>query len=452
MLISIVIVVATVARTTFDTATAWKDHDRFSNVTSHHTVEDQQCKDIRGGLDYVGQIDQDLQVFSENGIDEAAHDEALKKIDHCVMVHIRDNRIFVEFKNKEHERYLDPKGLHRWRDQLQVLLKASCLARLPDVDFVLFLPDKIPPNYPPDRPFFHFQKKRNGPGILIPYSSHYKDLGKFQKAIEHEKKYEWDEKESKLFWRGSTTGGGIYNRTNWDSFPRSRLVLACEDLKETCDAAFIKIVQFDSEGTKKIMNNKFSLKDPISMENHNKYKYVAWLDGNGPCSGRSEKLVSGNSLLFKQESEYVEFYYSGLKPRQHYMPLKADMSDLVDQLAWARSHDDEARKMASQMHDFSNQLSPESIACYLQGLLERYASLLTYDLKPLAELRDARPVLPGDDYGTTCRNSIYACEEYLLVRNASVDSRTALLGDKGMVPEQCMHFHPMFKFQMKDHR
>jgi hypothetical protein len=193
------------------------------------------------------------------------------------------------------------------------------------------------------------------------------------------------------------------------------------------------------------MNKKFSLMDPISMEDHNKYKYVAWLDGNGPCSGRSEKLVSGNSLLFKLESEYVEFYYSGLKLRKHYMPLKADMSDLVDQLAWARSHDDEARKMASQMHDFSNQLSPESIACYLQGLLERYASLLTYDLKPLAELRDARPVLPGSDYGATCHNPIYACKEYLLVRNETVDSRLALLGDKSTVPEQCI------KSQMKDH-
>jgi hypothetical protein len=90
------------------------------------------------------------------------------------------------------------------------------------------------------------------------------------------------------------------------------------------------------------------------MEDHNKYKYVAWLDGNGPCSGRSEKLVSGNSLLLKQENQYIEFYYSGLKAGKHYMSIKADMSDLGSQLAWARLHDDEARKMASQMHDFSH--------------------------------------------------------------------------------------------------
>lgn len=78
--------------------------------------------------------------------------------------------------------------------------------------------------------------------------------------------------------------------------------------------------------------------------------------------------------------------------------------------------------MASQMHDFSHQFSSESIAYYLQGLPERYAYLLTHDLKPLAELRDARPVLPGSDYGATCRNPIYACHEYLLVRNATVGS------------------------------
>jgi hypothetical protein len=431
---------------------ATSDPERILDVPSHQQIEDQQCKDIRRGLDYIGQIDQDLQVFSSNGIAEATLDETLNEIHRGVMVHIRDNRIFVEFKNNtEHFRYLNPHGLHRWRDQLQVFMKASCFARLPDVDFVLFLPDKIPEGFPLNLPFFHFQKKRNSPGILIPYASHVEDLGKFQKAIERDTKYSWNEKESKLFWRGSTTGGH-YNRTNWDSFPRSRMVLLCEeqDIREMCDAAFIGFEQVDSE-MKAFLTKKFSLKDPISLEDHNKYKYVAWLDGNGPCSGRSEKLVSGNSLLFKQESEYIEFYYSGLKPQKHYMSIKSDMSDLGSQLAWARSHDDEAQKMASQMHEFSHQLSSESIACYLEGLLERYASLLTYDLKPLAELRDARPVLPGSDYGVTCRNPIYACKEYLLVRNATVDSRVALLGEKNMVPEQCMHFCPMFKSQLNDH-
>jgi hypothetical protein len=467
--LSILVMVVMVLNTTVDTS-VWKDHnrvlekadsecmfcdtsvitddrERFLDDTSEPRVPD-RCKDIRAGLDYMGQIDQDLQAFSTNGINEATLDKALNEIHRGVMVRIRDNRIFVEFKNnKELDGYLDPKGLHRWRDQLQVFLKASCFAWLPDVDFVLFLPDKIPENFPPNLPLFHFQKRQNGPGILIPYASHVKDLGEFQRTIEREKSYEWDKKESKLFWRGATTGGGRYNETNWDSFPRSKLVIGCEDLKDTCDAAFIKIVQFDSKETKKLMNKRFPLKDPISMDDHNKYKYIAWLDGNGACSGRSEKLVSGNSLLFKGESEHIEFYYSGLKPEKHYVSIKADMSDLESQLAWARSHDDEARKIALQMHDFSDQLSPERIACYLQGLLERYASLLTYDLKPIAELRDARPVLPGSDYGATCRNPVYACEEYRFVRNETVDSRLALLGDKGMVPEQCMRFVPMAKSQ-----
>jgi hypothetical protein len=128
------------------------------------------------------------------------------------------------------------------------------------------------------------------------------------------------------------------------------------------------------------------------------------------------------------------------------------MSDLADQLAWARSHDDEARKIVEQMRNFSHQLSPESIACYIQGLLERYASLLIYDLKPLAELHDARPVLPGSDFGETCRNPIYACKEYISVRNKSVDTREVLLGEKDKVSKRCLHFFPMFKNQLKDYR
>lgn len=448
----LVLIVAAALTTYIVDRSVWKDHDRFLNVTFRRATAD-QCKDIRTSLDYIGQIDQDLQAFLANGIDEAALDEALNNMNRAVMVHIRDNMIFVKFKkNSEHQMYLNPRGLARWRGQLAVLLKASCFVKLPDIDFAMYLPDKIPDNFPSHRPFFHFQKKQNGTGILLPYASHTADMGEFRKAIENEKKYEWEEKESKLFWRGSTTGGH-YNRTNWDSFPRSKLVLACaqqQDLNETCDAAFIGFVQVDTED-KVILKQKFSLKSPISMEDHMKYKYIAWLDGNGACSGRSEKLVSGNSLLFKQESEHIEFYYSALKPYSHYVSIKADMSDLADQLAWARSHDDEAKKIVSQMRNFSHQLSPESIACYIQGVLERYASLLIYDLKPLAELHDARPVLPGSDFGGTCRNPIYACKEYMLVRNKSVDTHQALLGEKEKVSERCLHFFPMFKSQLKDY-
>jgi len=282
-------------------------------------------------------------------------------------------------------------------------------------------------------------------------------LRPYQRHILENSNYEWSHKEERLIWRGSTTGGH-FNVTNWNTFPRSKLVLACKEqpeLQEICDAAFIGFAQVSSQEDKHFLQQKFPLGNSLSMEDHMKYKYIAWLDGNGPCSGRSEKLVFGNSLLFKVKSPYIEFYYNGLKPNQHYIEIEEDMSDLVEKLNWAQLQDTEAQQIVNNMKNFSQQLSPESIACYMQRLLQRYAALMTYDVRPLSELPNARPVLPGNDYGIspgTCRNPIYACKEYLLQRKTKAfDSKQALLGDKGLVPERCFDFFPMFQDQLQEY-
>lgn len=52
-------------------------------------------------------------------------------------------------------------------------------------------------------------------------------------------------------------------------------------------------------------------------------------------------LIAGDSLVFKQDSEYYEHFYKELKPWVHYIPFKRDSSDLVKHLQWAISHDEE---------------------------------------------------------------------------------------------------------------
>ena len=40
-------------------------------------------------------------------------------------------------------------------------------------------------------------------------------------------------------------------------------------------------------------------------------------------------LLSGNSVVLKQDSGYYEHFYADLQPWVHYIPVKHDLSDLL---------------------------------------------------------------------------------------------------------------------------
>lgn len=54
---------------------------------------------------------------------------------------------------------------------------------------------------------------------------------------------------------------------------------------------------------------------------------------------RLPALLSGDSVVFKQDSKWYEHFYAELQPWVHYIPVKEDLSDVMEQLHWARNHD-----------------------------------------------------------------------------------------------------------------
>ena len=52
-------------------------------------------------------------------------------------------------------------------------------------------------------------------------------------------------------------------------------------------------------------------------------------------------LLAGDAVVFKQDSSYYEHFYNELEPWVHYIPLKSDLSDVIEKIEWARSHDEE---------------------------------------------------------------------------------------------------------------
>jgi len=82
-----------------------------------------------------------------------------------------------------------------------------------------------------------------------------------------------------------------------------------------------------------------------------------------------------------QESTLFEFWERDLEPYQHYVPVKADFSDLIEKVEWAITHDDDARAIARNGAQFVREhLHMTRVHCYWARLLSRYSAL--QDFKP----------------------------------------------------------------------
>ncbi|CAF1108853.1 unnamed protein product [Adineta ricciae] len=106
------------------------------------------------------------------------------------------------------------------------------------------------------------------------------------------------------------------------------------------------------------------------------YKYQISLDGT-VASYRLPYLLAGDSLIFKQNSSYYEHFYQDLMPHKHYIPIKKDLSDLIEQLQWAKAHDAEAQTIIKHAQRFTQRnLLPNHILCYHVQVLQEYAERL----------------------------------------------------------------------------
>ena len=86
-----------------------------------------------------------------------------------------------------------------------------------------------------------------------------------------------------------------------------------------------------------------------TMRDHDQFGFKYLICTHGPAthwSNRFRALLSTGALVLKQHGTLYEFWEYELEPYVHYLPVKADLSDLIQQLQWARDNDDQARTIA----------------------------------------------------------------------------------------------------------
>jgi hypothetical protein len=90
----------------------------------------------------------------------------------------------------------------------------------------------------------------------------------------------------------------------------------------------------------------------LSVPDLTKYRYLIDIGGNG-YSGRLKYLLFSKRPLLIVDRDYIEYFHKDLIPFFHYIPVKQDLSDLLDQVKWMKEHPNECKEIALNAFEFA---------------------------------------------------------------------------------------------------
>ncbi len=345
---------------------------------------------------FLAQMKEDFSHISNLPITKSNIDETyenLRKLNdayHYLRIKITDNKLSVlGYDNLQVKERADAKN--RADAIIGAINTIGEIVALPNVDFIVSLGDSVSFNLSKYKaPIFTFASNKNHAEnrILIPDSLTLISWPLiYYEILEINKEIPWEKKINKAYWRGATTGAlfddrnyyrtftSEYTINNYFLYPRTRLVQFSVDHQDLIDAQFYAYPQ-TTEEARSTLNEKYRIAGKASKKDHLQYKIQVSLDGN-TCTypGYVWRLLS-NSIVLKEDSDDRQWFYSIFKPWEHYIPIKADMSDLKDKLEWVRAYDIEAKKMAERAGIVVQQnLKISDMYWYILVLLQEYSKL-----------------------------------------------------------------------------
>ncbi|KAJ7215985.1 glycosyl transferase family 90-domain-containing protein [Mycena pura] len=179
-------------------------------------------------------------------------------------------------------------------------------------------------------------------------------------------------------WRGQSTGGWI-SGNNYISFPRFKVVELSQQHPALIDARITALYEYFCRT--ELGCDKDELKEKYNITGENapredvyQYQYVLDVDGNA-FSGRFLGLLKSGSLVFKS-TLFTEYFSQWLRPFVHYIPVRADLADLLQRIEWARANPLEAKRIQEAGKEVAERVITDAQNdCYFALALLEWAGL-----------------------------------------------------------------------------
>jgi hypothetical protein len=189
--------------------------------------------------------------------------------------------------------------------------------------------------------------------FLIPDPAFLDDYGYLadkQEIAEIESKIKYEDKIETIFWRGAATGLGFI-KDEWVQSPRGKLSLMANQINnpKILDAKISRTSDISKDCLEQLLEANVT-GEAIPFADFLTYKFLVDADGHC-CAWRSLflKLLS-NSVVFKIDSLYEQWYFNKLIPWKHFIPLTANLDNIIDCYNWAVSHPNEVQDIIRNAH------------------------------------------------------------------------------------------------------
>jgi hypothetical protein len=195
--------------------------------------------------------------------------------------------------------------------------------------------------------------------VLVPDRGFFASRGYARQRRQAASAPPFDDRDGAIVWRGSPSGiGAVFKPGGMDPADpglRQR-VRMCLLLREAGPA-----LAADGGVDVRIMGGSNLAADPaahaalagilgppVPQSSWSRRKFAIDVDGNANAfSNLFIRLVYGCCVIkVGSPCGFRQWYYDDLRPWEHYIPVAADLSDLVERIAWCRAHPAECRAVA----------------------------------------------------------------------------------------------------------
>ena len=201
----------------------------------------------------------------------------------------------------------------------------------------------------------YLQSKKHFPSNIRTYSDNFSNIL-------------WTDKKEKAVFRGQSSGINTSIQKN------IRLKLCCisHPLLDVGITKLNKRVRFnihESNHLQYINKDDIIIKSFLSSFDQAHYKYIINVDGHTISYRLGRELQYGSVVLWAR-SKYELWYTPLLKPYVHYVPIKEDLTDLIDQIKWCKNNDEKCKTIAlNGLHFYHTHLTQKKLLQFLQQTL-----------------------------------------------------------------------------------
>jgi hypothetical protein len=312
--------------------------------------------------------------------------------DNSVLIKIRGGEatFITNFPAKRHTRFSSVVHI------IQTILREPS-HEIPDVTFMVMLSDGHKPHVPTFGAARHWKSWTNLIPVPMGNTRGYREGSGTQLdgwdayidrtiASKHEL-YPWNSKFGRAVFRGTLAmqtytlgscnagdGKKCARATRWDQVNRGVMYKRAWRRRDLFDISFTKHGMKADAGKQQMMGAPL-FEDRLRFEDFQLYKYVLCVGSNQDWAERLRNLLFMNSVVVLHSAETEEFFYPLLEPWKHIIPVNLMMTDLVKNVKWAVSHDEEVRKMVGAMNHFAKlHLSEHSMTVYWKLVLREFAA------------------------------------------------------------------------------